>query len=134
MAAPLRIAIAPGTPSSRRRVQLSGRTYVLDLRWSQREERWYLDLRDSAGELLVGSIKVACNWPLLSYYHHLPGVPAGELQALDPRPSPADPGLDELGGIVALTYSEPTASTASSSTSSSGGSGGGGLPGGFGEL
>lgn len=83
---------------------LEGRELVLDLRWSQREEKWYLDLRSADGTLLVGAIKVVVNFPLLIPYHRIAGVPAGEFFANDLRTPPADPGLDELGDVVELCY------------------------------
>lgn len=83
---------------------LEGREVLLDLRWSQREESWYLDLRSADGVLLAGAIKVVVNYPLLVPYHRIAGVPGGELFAQDLRTAPADPELDELGDVVALIY------------------------------
>jgi hypothetical protein len=99
------INIAPGVPNSRQAVVLDGREYVLDLRWSQREERWYLDMRDANGVLLAGAVKLVSNWPIL-YRLRVPGsaLPPGELVVTDAREVPADPGLDELGDAVQLVY------------------------------
>lgn len=110
------IPIVPGNRSNSRRVQLSGREYRLDLRWSDFEGAWYLALRTAAGVLLVAGVRVVVNLPLLSGRHGVAGVPAGELVAMDVRPTPADPGLDDLGDIVRLTYWEPVTSTATTAT------------------
>ena len=62
------IPVSPGIPSQRLRVTLDRREFVLDLRWSMREARWYLDVRDSGGVLLVGGVKVVTSWPLLARF------------------------------------------------------------------
>lgn len=116
----LTIALAPGLPSYRQRTVLDGVEYVLDLRWSQREARWYLDLRSSSGALLVGGIKLVVNWPLLYRFRGIAGLPPGELMAADVRPTPTDPRLAELGDVVQLVYGRADAATDSPSASSSG--------------
>lgn len=100
----LRLPLRPSLPSYRMRVSLDGRAYVLDLRWSGREERWYLDLRDGAGALLAGSIKLVVGLPLLRRFGGRADLPPGELMVVDGRATPADPGLDELGESVQLVY------------------------------
>lgn len=103
----LAIKLSPGTPNYRQRTMLDGVEYMLDLRWSQLEEKWYLDLRDASGELLIGCIKLVVNFPLLrGRRRHVDGIPAGELFVADNRPFPADPGLDELGDSHRLEYIE----------------------------
>jgi hypothetical protein len=98
------IPLAPGVPFFRQRVTLDGAEYVLVLRWSQREEQWYLDLRDANGVLLVGSIKLVVNWPLLYRFRSIVGVPPGELMVVDGRAQAVDPGLAELGDVAQLVY------------------------------
>lgn len=110
------IPVVPGQRSSTRRVQLSGREYRIDLRWSDFEGAFYLALLTASGALLVAGVRVVPNLPLLAGRHGVDGVPAGELVAMDVRPSPADPGLDELGDVVRLTYWEPIAKAASTET------------------
>jgi hypothetical protein len=100
----LTISLAPGIPSYRQRTVLDGREYVLELRWSQREERWYLDLRTAAGDLLAGAIKLVTGWPLLYRFRTVEGLPPGELMVVDLRADAADPGLDELGDVALLCY------------------------------
>ena len=104
----LRIPTDPGNPNYRQRTVLSGREYVFDFRWSQRESKWYLDLRDATGALLAGCIKLVVNWPLLDAIRGArPEMPPGELMLIDSRLAPADPGLDELGDVVELVYLDP---------------------------
>ncbi len=98
------ITLAVGVPSYRLRATLDGVEFELVLRWSEREEHWYLDLHDANGMPLVGCIKVVVNWPLLYRFRSLEGLPAGELMAVDLRTPPQDPGLDDLGDAVSLCY------------------------------
>jgi hypothetical protein len=101
------IPVRPSIPSSRRRVLLDGREYVIRLRWSMREEVWYLDLLDVDGEPLLLGRPLVANRKLLGQFRQtVAGLPPGEIFAADPRPTPADPGLDELGDVVSLTYEE----------------------------
>jgi hypothetical protein len=101
------IHVQAGSPNTRQRVVLDGREYVLDLRWSQREERWYLDLYDAIGRLLAGSVKLVVNWPLLYKLRGLEdALPPGELFAISASAAPQDPGLDELGDSVQLVYAD----------------------------
>jgi hypothetical protein len=98
------IPVAVGVPNSRQRTVLDGREYVLALRWSMREERWYLDLASANGTPLALGIKVVANYPLLASRRFSDALPPGELLANDQRSTPADPGLTELGAVVALQY------------------------------
>lgn len=103
----LTIPVRPSVPFSRRRVTLDGREYSIRLRWSMREEIWYLDLFDVDGEpLLVGRPLTANKGLLAQFRQTIAALPPGELYALDPRATPADPGLDELGDVVSLAYEE----------------------------
>lgn len=95
----------PGKPHYRERVVLDGQEFVLTLRWSMREERFYLDVADVNGSLLVGAIKVVANWPLLDDVRGSGiAIPRGEIFAHDLRSAPVDPGLDDLGDTIALVY------------------------------
>lgn len=105
----LTIALAPGVPSYRQRTVLDGAEYVLELRWSAREARWYLDLRDVNDRPLVLAMKLVANGPLLDRFRTVEGLPPGELVAVDTRTPPRDPGLHELGAEVALVYFEAAA-------------------------
>lgn len=102
-----RIPLAPGEPNTRQRVVLDGREYTLVIRWSHREERFYLDLFDGSNAPLVLGIKVIENWPLLYRFRaFVRGLPAGDLVAIDLRPTPAPPRLNDLGDVVELCYRE----------------------------
>jgi len=103
----LLIPTTPEVPFQTSRITLEGREYNLDLRWNQREERWYLSIFDEGNAALLLGRKLIANWPLLRYYRDYgTGLPQGELMAMDLTGDGSPPGLKDLGaGLrVELTY------------------------------
>ncbi len=84
---------------------LDGKSYGLTFKYSAREDRWYLTIRDVSDVLLVGSIKIVGNWPLLRRSQYIPGIPNGGLVAADFSPQGgASPGYNDLGTRVRILY------------------------------
>ena len=80
------------------RVNLDGTDYDLEFSWSTREERWYLNVYHAAlGTALVLHLKLVLSWPIWRYYHHVEGMPAGELFVLTRSADDSAPGLEDLG-------------------------------------
>lgn len=77
--------------------RLDGADYKLEFRYSPRADRFYLNLYDTNEVLLLAGIKLVPGVALLHYYHHLAGVPAGELVVTTSGPDGSAPGLNELG-------------------------------------
>lgn len=101
------LSVLQGRPFFRERTVLDGREYVLDFRWSQRAERWWLDIRAANGDLLAGAIKLVLHQPVIRPLRgSAAGLPPGELVVLDQRPTPAPPGLDDLGVTCLVAYVE----------------------------
>jgi hypothetical protein len=100
--------LTDGTTYYSLRTTLDGLDYQLDLDWSPREDRWYLTLRDSQGELLMGATKLVQNIPLLRYRRHIAGTPAGELVVSTLGTDDSPPTRLELGpdGRCQLCYFE----------------------------
>lgn len=86
-----------GTAHYTFRSNLDGVDYEFRLDWSERESRWYLSLYTAEGSLLCSQVKILSNWPMLRYYHHREGMPAGELIASNTTLDQTPPGLRELG-------------------------------------
>ena len=82
---------------------LDGRDFKLELRWNQREGRWYLSVRTAADGLIQGPTKIVADWPLIYPEQDLP-LPPGCLMAVDTTGQGRDPGLAELGDRVVLVY------------------------------
>lgn len=82
---------------------LDGRDYVLELRWNQRQGRWYLKISTADDGTIQGPVAVVADWPLVYPGKDLP-LPPGCLMAVDTTGQGRDPGLTELGGRVVLVY------------------------------
>lgn len=83
---------------------LDGRAYLLQGDWNQRESKWYLTIRDpETNETIHGPRKVVANWDLLRTCADA-RRPLGMLVALDVSGAGDDPGFDDLGTRVILTY------------------------------
>jgi hypothetical protein len=99
-----RIPTPQGLPAFSLRVVLERVAYRLQFAWNQRDERWYVQLRTDAGDLIAAR-KVAPNWPMLRGLRH-PARPPGDLVALDHAESGAAIGLNDWGQRVVLAYLE----------------------------
>jgi hypothetical protein len=85
-------------PFQRMTVRLDGSDYVIELRYNQREERWYLSIADDESVPILSGLKLQANWPLLWRHRYDTRVPPGEIMvtvttATDRSP----PTLDDLG-------------------------------------
>jgi hypothetical protein len=85
------------------RVELDGEDFFLNFSFNQRDSHWYMDLSTIDGTPVRSGVKIVANWPLLSTLADRVR-PKGEFVATDARRIPADPGLDDLGGNVVLSY------------------------------
>lgn len=90
------------------RTAIDGVDYRLDFAWNGRDGAWYLNLSDIDGNALVCGIKLVTNRPLLARFHHIEGVPAGELIAFDGSETIYWAGYNELGAGVDLIYLDAT--------------------------
>lgn len=91
-------------------VALDGVTYGMQFTWNTRDSRWFLNLLDSSGNVLVGTIPLVLNWPLLRQYKYNTNIPAGFLYILDTNDTGQEPGRYDLGTRCLMVYEE--ASTA----------------------
>lgn len=98
------LTVRPNTIDQRQRVALDGIEYILDIRWSRREERFFADIFAASGAPIYQGIALTLGEPLLRTLHLVSGMPAGELVLVDPRATRAAPTLATLGSIVQLLY------------------------------
>lgn len=89
--------------NQRARVTLDGSVYYIDLLWNGRVGAWYLSLFDSAQVALVRSRKLVTNWPILERVRFTPGLPPGEIFALDPSETIDYAQYDQLGPKLGVT-------------------------------
>lgn len=83
--------------NQRARVSLDGKTYYIDLLWNGRVGAWFLSLFDAEQNALVRSRKLVTNRPILARVRYTPGLPPGEIFALDPSESIDYAQYDQLG-------------------------------------
>lgn len=86
-----------GTAHYTFRTTLDGVDYQFRLDWNTRAKRWYISIYSTDDKLLLGNKLLLANWPILRHYHHIEGLPSGELMALALQDDPSPPGLYELG-------------------------------------
>ncbi len=101
---PLIVPVFPGEPLYRERVRLEDRDYVFRFDWSNREQRFYMSIKDQDEELLLLGIKIVANWGLLAQHHFNLALPPGELIAIDAETGGEPPTFNDFGTRVRLFY------------------------------
>jgi hypothetical protein len=62
---PVSIPLPVDTPRFTSAVTLDGQDYTMRLDYSEREQRWFLDVLTSAGAVVVAGCKLVASWPPL---------------------------------------------------------------------
>lgn len=83
--------------------ELEGVAFTFEFRWNDREEAWFLTLGDGEGNPIAAGVRVVVNYPLFSRFRD-PRLPTGFLIAVDTEATERDPGFEDLGRRVVLTY------------------------------
>ena len=99
------IGVAQGAAFFQQRVELEGVNYVLDFAWCERARVWILSVYTDDGVLVVAGLAIVSNRKLFRRFHHLPGLPPGELIHADLAGVVDAPGYD---GLTELVYFEST--------------------------
>lgn len=97
------IPLQAGLPHFEVQTTLDDQAYTLELRWSVREERWYLDVYTEEREPLYRGIAVVINYRL-GFRCADDRWPKGALFAVDTSTAQTDPGLEDFGERVKLIY------------------------------
>lgn len=84
-------------------VSLDAAEFTIGLTYHERQDRWYLDLSDADGVLLIGGKMLSPNVPLLADYQ-IDGLPPGELVLLDTGGTGEPCGYADLGWRHMLVY------------------------------
>jgi hypothetical protein len=99
------IAVRPGLAHQELQVPIGDRVYTFSLRWTVREQRWYLDVYDEQHSPIYTGIAIVLNFPLGARCVSADFWP-GVLLAVDTSNDNAEPGLDDLGSRVVLLYND----------------------------
>jgi hypothetical protein len=86
-----------GQPYYSLTTRLDGTDYKLEFTYSTRAERFYLDIYSAEDVLLVAGLKLVTGVFLLGYWHHIGGMPPGEIVVTSTTSDDTSPSLLELG-------------------------------------
>lgn len=92
-----------GDPNYDMTIPLDGVTYVITVRWNDREASWYLDIADEQAVPILLGLKVLPNVALGAKCRDV-RKPPGLLIATSSTDDQSPPGFEELGGRVELIY------------------------------
>jgi len=87
-------------------VELDGVLYGMLFQYNARDSRWFLDLSDESDALVVGSIPLVFNWPLLRKYQANPAVPQGMMMLITTDDPDQPAGNSDLGQRATIIYVE----------------------------
>ncbi len=90
-------------PSYRLSTAIDGVQYIVDVRWNERDEAWYLDLLSSDGDPIKHGMKIALGTKLGRRCVD-PRFPTGAIIARDLTGNGNDAGRYDLGTRVQLRY------------------------------
>lgn len=94
------------TPFSSQTTVLDGVPYILVFRYSQREDRWYLQLQTIDGTPIYGGVKLVPNWPLFAQCVSSTRPPGQFILISNNKSDLTPPGLNEIapGARCVLCY------------------------------
>lgn len=98
------IPLPQGLAFFSKRVPLEGIDYIFDFSYNQKEDAFYLTVKDSAGDHILGPIKIVSNYPLFGFHRYAVGLPPGELWAIAFKNEQTSPGMNRLGQDITLAY------------------------------
>jgi len=86
---------------------LDGILYTLSFRWNSRSGRWFVDITDATGVILVAGICLLAGVALTSLRKHISGMPQGDFFVIDETGAERSPSLDDFGKEIKLVYYTP---------------------------
>lgn len=98
------LATRTDVPFYRMEVELDAKSYVFDFAWNERLQAWFFNVLDAASlESILTGRRVVVGFPLWTRFR-TPGLPPGDLSAIDTSDAGIDPLFAELGDRVLLVY------------------------------
>ena len=105
---PLIVPVFPGEPLYQERVKLEGRDYIFRFDWSNREERYFMSIKDHDETNRLIGLKVIAKWGFLILTKFNAALPPGDLIAIDLESGGEPPTFNDFGTRVKLYYFEST--------------------------
>lgn len=87
------------------RTDLEGGTYVLQLDWNARAERWCLSIMDAEEAPILMGVPLNINMDIWGRFR-MPALPSGMLMLYDTTGRNEEAGRDDLGSKAVLLYKE----------------------------
>lgn len=84
-------------------IDLDGVTFIFEFEWNDRDDGWYMTIRDVNSAVLLAGRRVVLNYPLINIYRDA-ALPAGSLTAIDTGSTDIEPAFGDLGDRVKLLY------------------------------
>jgi hypothetical protein len=84
-------------------------SYGFALHWNDRAEAWFMTLKDSDGNVIVGSKRLVLDTPLYTKYSDSRLFTDGDILCLDNSNTGQEMAFEDLGnrvGVVFLTFEE----------------------------
>lgn len=101
---PVVIPLFAEVPLYTERVALDGVEYIFRFDWNNREQRWYMGIKDTDEAPLVSGVKLVSETPLTFTQKYVAGLPQGEFLLLDFETGGVPPGFSDIGQRVELWY------------------------------
>ena len=100
--------IIPFTDDSqfKEQIQLTGVLFFLTFTWNALNQFWTMQISDSNEKVLIASIKLVPDYPLLAQYT-VEGMPTGEIICQNIVKTPDDVKRFDIGQKFLLVYYEP---------------------------
>ncbi len=89
------------------RLSLNGGAFTLDFQLNEREDAWYFDVIDDAGNAVREGVKIVTGWDLLLRVAQ-GNRPTGRFIAIDTQLLNRDADAQSFGDTVKLLYEEAT--------------------------
>jgi len=104
-AATLEIPTRKDLPVYNYTVVLDGVNYLLRYTWNDRMSKWFINVSDAGGTILINNVPLIANWPIIDRFR-VSGQPPGSLLVFDTSLQNLDPARFDLGDRVRMFYLE----------------------------
>jgi hypothetical protein len=86
-------------------ITLDGTPYNVRFHYNRRRETWHMSIATQDNIDLVNGVPIFVNWPILDRFKDT-RLPPGTFMAIDTTGETIDPGQDDFGTRVKMTYIE----------------------------
>lgn len=92
-------------PSFQYVINLDGTNYTLTFTYNIRMSKWFLNLADGVGNVIISQVPMVSDWPLFDRFNEA-AIPPGTIFPWDTSGQDLDAGQFDLGARVLLYYAE----------------------------